>query len=601
MAWPEARWKTVVLMVVFILVVGGMSYLFVPGDDGDIWFDDWEDRPALAASDEHRIVKRTGAAVLHDRPLNDIDTRDRHPRIVFVSVSDGLTKARIIMGTGMGIDRAVADALSVIEDLKQGGYVPVWLAIDIVDDVETVVIQRWNTRSVIAGGLSGVAFPKETGIALLPSELVAARLITGRGALRSDKIGAYTARTERSLDRLFHENPPPLHVFTTRSWFTDGTEVVPLYRGHRTYDTVSREEVRQALRAAAGYMKHSVDTEGRFAYSYRPDTDTLSHRYNILRHAGTVYAMLELYELADDAKLMAAAQRALDYLVKRCRSCPCLAGAACVEEKGFVKLGGNALALIALAKYFEVTSDRRYLPLMKQLARWIQWVQREDGSFDRQKVRYADCHDTGFVSDYYPGEAILAMLRLYAIDGDERWLDVAEGGAAYLVETRDFRKDLARLSHDHWLLYALHELGRYRPRPAFDRHALRIAEAIMHAQNLSPQYPDWRGSFYRPPRSTPTATRVEGLAAAYRIAVRNGKVELSERIFSAITEGIRFQLQTQLGPESVLHVKNPARALGGFRRSLTNYGIRIDYVQHNISSLIAFYRIRDAVEKELKQ
>lgn len=31
--------------------------------------------------------------------------------------------------------------------------------------------------------------------------------------------------------------------------------------------------------------------------------------------------------------------------------------------------------------------------------------------------------------------------------------------------------------------------------------------------------------------------------------------------------------------------------LGGFSRSLTDYSIRIDYVQHNISGLIALYKI----------
>ena len=60
---------------------------------------------------------------------------------------------------------------------------------------------------------------------------------------------------------------------------------------------------------------------------------------------------------------------------------------------------------------------------------------------------------------------------------------------------------------------------------------------------------------------------------------------------AAIRLGVAFQLQTQFRPESVLYVSDPQRALGGFRRSLTNYEIRIDYVQHNISSLLGLYRI----------
>ena len=55
--------------------------------------------------------------------------------------------------------------------------------------------------------------------------------------------------------------------------------------------------------------------------------------------------------------------------------------------------------------------------------------------------------------------------------------------------------------------------------------------------------------------------------------------------------GVRFQLQTQLRPESAMYLPDPQRAIGGFRRSLTNFEIRIDYVQHNISSLLLLRRI----------
>ncbi len=603
MVWPKVYRKTVLLIIFFLLVIGGMVYLFASGDDEGIWFDDIKDTPALTSSDEESIIKRIEGSILHNQRVHDGEIDDHEPRILFVSISDGVTKARVIIGRGVGIDGAAENALSVIDDLKHGGYVPVWVKIDIVKNTKPLLLKQWDRGRVNDRSLSGLAFSKDTGIAFLPEELVAAGLVNRRGVLQTDKITAYSPNKKSYLDQLFQKKPPRLHTFTTESYFTDGTEVTPLYRGHRMYDTVTQGVVRDALLNAAQYMKASVGPKGKFEYSYRPTSDSISNRYNILRHGGTVYAMLELYKFTGDGELLGAAKKALDYLVDRCKPCHCLSGAACVEEKGFVKLGGNALALIALAKYYQVTSDVQYIPVMKRLARWIQSVQRMDGSFAGQKVRYLDCRDRGFISEYYPGEAILAMLRLYAIDGDETWLDVAERGALYLIEVRDGEKGTEKLAHDHWLLYGLNELCLYRPRPEFSSHALRIAEAIMNAQNRSPRYSDWRGSFYRPPRSTPTATRMEGLSAAYRIALRNKKEELSKKILYSITEGVKFQLQTQLQPESVLYVKNPPKALGGFRRSLTNFEVRIDYVQHNISSMIAFYCIREEMEKkrELKQ
>jgi hypothetical protein len=43
-----------------------------------------------------------------------------------------------------------------------------------------------------------------------------------------------------------------------------------------------------------------------------------------------------------------------------------------------------------------------------------------------------------------------------------------------------------------------------------------------------------------------------------------------------------------------MYFDDPARALGGFTGSLTDREVRIDYVQHNLSSLLALYTIEQA-------
>jgi hypothetical protein len=339
-----------------------------------------------------------------------------------------------------------------------------------------------------------------------------------------------------------------------------------------------------------------VASDGKFVYNYRPKTDTVRDKYNILRHAGTTYAMLELYEITRDASLLQAAERALQYLVRTAEPCAASGEATrCIVEGGEVKLGGNALAIVALAKHRTVTGDQQHMPLMRQLGQWIRSLQEENGRFRVHKQTYPEGKASDFVSQYYPGEALLAMVRLYALDPQEQWLDTAAHGAHWLIHVRDKDVPDARLNHDHWLLYALNELHRLRPQPSYLQHASRIAHAMVQRQNRQPKYQDWLGSYYRPPRSTPTATRSEGLYAAYQLIRDFGDRQETDAILQAIQLGIAFQLQTQFRPESVLYIRNPQRALGGFRRSLTNYEIRIDYVQHNISSLLGLYRLlRDA-------
>ena len=94
-----------------------------------------------------------------------------------------------------------------------------------------------------------------------------------------------------------------------------------------------------------------------------------------------------------------------------------------------------------------------------------------------------------------------------------------------------------------------------------------------------------------PPRSTPTATRTEGLSAAYELARDFGSDEEADEILEAVVLGLRYQMSTQFAPPSAMYLPNPARCLGGVRRSLTSFEIRIDYVQHHLSAALGYWRI----------
>ena len=157
---------------------------------------------------------------------------------------------------------------------------------------------------------------------------------------------------------------------------------------------------------------------------------------------------------------------------------------------------------------------------------------------------------------------------------------------------KDAGVDTYDLRHDHWLLMGLNELYRYRENSLYLNQSQRIAESIMYLQrdNITrdAEEPEWLGSYYTPPRSTPTAIRSEGLIAAFHLLSDYTDTKITEDILYAISLGIEFQLRTQCTQDNSDHLPNPDRALGGFREDLTSYDIRIDYVQHNISSILGF-------------
>jgi len=563
----------------------------VRGAAPEVWFEDVllpvgmkdEDAEALVRAAAARILGGAGAATPFPRALEE----DELPRIVLVSVSDGLGPARVALGTGNGIVPAVQDAVRRAADWRD--LRPRWIKVDVVQRCLGVARGALLRGLTLERSLHGLAFNRSAGVAFLPGELVARTLVNSDGRIMLANIqevldGDATRRAD--VAEVLRRGDFGIFRFSADSFFCDGKEFCRLYRGHRVPKDVNRADLLAAAVSGGNYLVRSVGADGRFVYSYLPKQDIVKDSYNILRHAGATYAMLELYEVTRDDGVLEAARRALGYLLDQVRPYPGQLDAACVVEDGYVKLGGNGLAAIALSKYAAVTGDRSHVQVMHKLVAYIQLHQTNSGRFVRQKESYPGGADTHFSSMYYPGEAILALVRAHAVDPRESYLDAAEKGARFLIEVRDGGLPVRALPADHWLLYALNELYRQRPNGLYLEHSINIATSIAMAQNPEPDYPDWRGTYGEPPRTAPAATRAEGLLAAHALARDYGRPQEADVFLQAAGRSASFLLQTQFRPESAMYLKDPQRCLGGFRRSLTDYEIRIDYVQHSISSLL---------------
>ena len=556
----------------------------------EVWFDQLIDAEPLEPKLEEQLVQFV-ADTLRDASPTELPATlaaDQTPRMIFASFSDGQGPARVVRGAGQGAAQAIHQLLATVGKASPRAT---WIKVDLVREVVHEPKLDPSRPFNLPRSLYGLAFDATVALALLPEELVAGTLMNNEQELRLANIGKRpgTEQAVAHLREAFSKGTIALYRFSTASYFAEGDNVLPLYRGHRRFDRLTPELLLESARLGGDYLTRSVEADGRFVYAYRPKTDDVPDKYNIVRHAGTIFSMMELYEVTGDPQLLAATERAIGYLQRAIRPCSGSASAAkCVMEDGYVKLGSNALAIVALAKHAAVTGSSAHRELIDQLGLWLLLTQSEAGEFRIHKQSLSTGKRESFTSQYYPGEAVLGLLR----GGREpRWLEAAAKGARWLIEVRDRGIASDRLNHDHWLLYALDDLQRAQPDPIYLVHASRITAAILGSQNHHPPYLDWLGSYYRPPRSTPTATRSEGLTAAYRMQRDFGSAESAKEILAAIELGIRFQLQTQFRPESVLYLPNPRRALGGFHRSLTNFEIRNDYVQHNISSLLALRRI----------
>jgi hypothetical protein len=279
-----------------------------------IWFDDLIHNSVLSQEIEQEVIRFIAARVFDESAIFP-DWNDTAPRILFLSVSDGENPARVYRGEGIGIEKAVEDALvSMPADVR-------WLKVDFVGT--TVASPDVDLTDPLAtdASLAGLAFDKTTGVAFLPEELVAYALIDGEGYIRPGQIQNYLEQHERVLPLSAETTTSDLFQFTTHSYFTDGTSVIPLFRGHRLYPQLDPQMLLNAAVQGGEYLKRMTNSDGSFIYEYHAEHDVSADEYNILRHAGTTYSMLELYAVTEDVELLASAESAVGYLQAQVKPC----------------------------------------------------------------------------------------------------------------------------------------------------------------------------------------------------------------------------------------------------------------------------------------
>ncbi len=538
--------------------------------------------------------------------LETIVNNENNPVFVFLSVSDADSRALVIKGEGNDLIEAIDSALKSYHKGKPAELIPYGIKLDIINKLEKSKskFDIGTDTLTYKRGLEGIALDDNLNTAFLPQEITSYQLISkSRKKLRPlNIIKALSRRLNYDLlsftKQLDSQAGFELYKFTAKSFYYDEDTFCELYRGHQIFEDITKEDVWDSIALTKNnYFKNVVKKKGKFIYTYRPHNNRIDKKYNILRHAGTTYSMLETHELMPDDKILTLADRALDYLVNK-QKLVYLHDEKykVIVERDHYKLGGNALAIVAMAKYTQITGDDKYVSNMQSMASWMKATQDETGRFTAHKQNYSTGEIADFVSHFYPGETILALVRLYQVDRNEAWLDVAERAAKYLIQERDKTATLETIAHDHWLLYALNDLYRERNNEIYLKHSLFIAEAIMRTQIVKGEArPELVGG-YTPksgndPKSTPVACRSEGLSATYKLARDYGYKEEAEKMKQAIHHGIQFQLQMQLRPESAMYYSNKSLCLGAVQSGLKGYDLRNDYTQHNISSFIAYYNI----------
>lgn len=459
-------------------------------------------------------------------------------------------------------------------------------------------------------GLWGWRLDSEQGVALVTPVQVLAHDVFG-GDDEDDKRFRPDRLRDRLLAQLPELAPPgpeaPLTRFRTIAWVETDDGPLRTYRLHgHARVPVEPDVLRQRAAWAGEHLASTVERNGRVRYLYDVSEGRPLRGYNLLRHGGTTYSLLQAYQRFGHEPWLRAAEQAIAYLLSKSerdvRQGPYGGGETLwVKETSYVKLGGAGLALVMLTQHIQATGERTHLEDARAYARFLVSQQQRSGEF----VYFASLTPGGTPRDrtsaYYPGEAILGLAQLYAIDPDPLWLATAQRGADWLIDTRDAGKGPAELANDHWLMIALSHLVHHTSDPRYVAHSKALAGAVAYQAQKNAKkvdtHADYFGGYYEPPRSTPAATRGEGLVAVLDTCQLVG--DPCEGVLQLLLDTVTHELWSQYTPETVWWMPRPAEAVGGFSGGIIDPDLRNDFTQHNLSSVLGTERHLRAAAGEM--
>lgn len=379
---------------------------------------------------------------------------------------------------------------------------------------------------------------------------------------------------------------------------------LPLVRGSPPGPEVTAGSLRDAALAGGRYLVAHLADNGRYIYQRnlrtgRGSDPTRPGPYSIPRHAGTTYYLAELYRLTGEEWLREPIERAFAHLEELIHAGGCsgrLPGGdvfACVVDRGKrrTSLGSTALTVVALVEYQRATGDQRHAELAARLSEWLLWMQRPDGSFAHLFDVRDHRKDEETQKLYYAGEAALALARMHAVTGEERYRDAAERALDDLVGWYDFFLGGFFYGEEHWTCIAAEAAYPAVEKSRYVEFCHGYAEFLRAQQPLAgefPDQPDYVGTYnatpFLVPQNTPAGSRTEAVISAYELGAHHGRAD--PRILDQIQLTMGYVLRQQIRPESDFAVSPLATGIGAVPATPVDRSVRIDYVQHVGSAMI---------------
>ncbi|MBI2650017.1 AMMECR1 domain-containing protein [Candidatus Woesearchaeota archaeon] len=381
-----------------------------------------------------------------------------------------------------------------------------------------------------------------------------------------------------------------LYKYNTLSFIGTENKSFDTYRGSPLIKqgSINKDKIYKSIISASNWQLSVQKNDGAYEYFFNPTNGYYSKKNNIIRQALAAYSMAKAYQSTGDKDYLDSAERNINFILTHLRE---ENNIAYLQFDNISNLGSAAVALIAM---LELPNYRKYDREINLLSNLLLSMQREDGSF----ITYYNSNQPDDF-DFYPGEAMLALVRLYEKTGDKRYLKAVEKAFPFYKGYFDRTKHEAFVM---WQISTFYETYEITKKQEYADFVFEMADWIMNQQydEKNTPYSDFLGGFsdflggFGGNGGMPTlssAVYADGIADAYTLAKIVNDRNKVKKYGKSLRLASRFILQLQFDDVNTYYVPNPEKAIGAIRESLISNNLRIDYTSHSVLALLKIYNV----------
>jgi len=618
---------------------------FDPGMPTVPWFD-FVNKAMHLPSDRGRLFcGELRQALLAGNSIEQIEQlapKDPNPRVLFVSLGDGIWPERTYFGAGFNFTSALRQVLTIMQvrepayaeiisarlkkDIAESGNAPVpsswqeklknpvyWtdLRLDIVQAALPVNEFSIRRSKIQLTSLNGLAFRPGDGIAFTAEQMMGRYLITPERFLNERQIGDFIAESvnwnalKTWLKMANSEQEGRLCLFEYDSYFASPGSTKRLFRGH-PIQTGSGDVNPLDIAVKAGQrLLENLQDDGTLK-DFFPEWQSSRHdgREFVSCQAELAIAFARLSKASGDKSFAQAAQKVAKGLLKSSQlSKGSKAYRFVVEDEELpaeekmqdprllINLHTNALVCLALLESGLPALSDEYRLISRDLVAYLTRQQQRDGSFVNLLL-YPDMQrplEEFFGEEAKIESAALAALAISEYAGIDKeneaiLLKRHELALTWLLSKLNVEGDLRALPLSPWLAELL--CRKANPPPEYVMQCGRLAIAASLDVNRTPAFPDLFGVPRNLPSMTAAAEHTWILAAVSDWLFRLGEKKPANDFLSDTWPLWVFQQQAIMEEATASPLPRPNLYYHLFRDHLEDFGFDLSGQSTQILSML---------------